>query len=617
MSGFCGWIGEGGSVESRREILERMATPLGTCGDEDRSFALGDCVAIGASGRPAGPRIHEHEGYRVVVHGNPRLVSPGGEPETAETQDPIAALLKTYREVGERVLDRLRGGYALAIVSPDGQHGLLAVDRVGGRFPLSYKAVDGCLVFATHGACIQAHPRGESEIDPQGIYNYLYFHVTPSPRSIRKGVVQLAPAGYLLFSKGNIRTGTYWRPSFRGDERATVPELCEEFREVIRASVELCAPTAEVGCFLSGGTDSSTIAGYLGRVTGSPARTYAIGFDAEGYDEMQYARVAVDRFGTRHHEYYVTPDDVLKAIPSIARSYAEPFGNASAVPVYHCARLAREDGTRHLLGGDGGDELFAGNKRYAMQRVFAYYETLPPLARRALESVVFRFSEDTAIAPIRKMRSYISQAKIPMPQRLQTYNHLERIEASGIIDPDFMSTIDLDEPRRLQAEVYRSVQATTMLNRMLGLDLKFTIADDDLRKVSAMCDLAGVDVAYPFLSDEMIEFSCRVPARLKLKGFNLRWFFKHALRDFLPKEILRKKKHGFGLPFGVWMRDHPRLREFALENLEHLKGRRFVRAEYIDELVRLHETVHATYYGVMIWVLMMLEQWYRQHEDRA
>jgi asparagine synthase (glutamine-hydrolysing) len=150
---------------------------------------------------------------------------------------------------------------------------------------------------------------------------------------------------------------------------------------------------------------------------------------------------------------------------------------------------------------------------------------------------------------------------------------------------------------------------------MLALDLPITLADNDLPKVSRMTELAGVEVAYPFLSDELVAFSLRVPSRLKLKGRQLRWFFKHALRDFLPREILTKPKQGFGLPFGVWTREHPGLRDLARQSLDALKGRGLVRPEFVDELWDLHQNVHAAYYGVMIWILMILEQWLQAHVD--
>ena len=613
MNGFCGWIGWEAPAESRRECLERMLAQSEPAEPEVQTTRLAGRAALGASAPEAAPSILELDGFWVAIQGEIRLAPQAGAERgrAVEARDVLAA----YRERGERALESWGGGFALAIVARDGSEALLAIDRIGGRFPLSYRVANGALVFATAAQAIQVHPRGRAPIDPQGVYDYLYFHVIPLPRSIRAGVRRLRPAGYAAWRNGALREGIHWRPAYRDDDRVSLPNLCEEFRTVLRRSVELHAGGAAVGCFLSGGTDSSSIAGYLGPLTGSPARTYSIGFDAQGFDEMSYARTAAAAFGTEHHEYYVTPADVLEAVPRVARAYAEPFGNASAVPAYYCAKEARRDGIERLLGGDGGDELFGGNSRYATQKLLGLYERIPSLGRRVLERSVALLPG--ALPPIRKVRSYIAQASLPMPQRLHTYNMFERDGAQRIVDPDLLRSIDAAEPMNLQVELYRAARAETLLNRMLALDLEFTLADNDLPKVSRMCQMAGVDVAYPFLDDEMVEFSLRVPARLKLKGLKLRWFFKHALRDFLPQAILQKSKHGFGLPFGLWMRDDRALQEFARANLAALKRRNLVRAEYIDETTRLHASDHATYYGGTIWMLVMLEQWFEQHEERA
>ena len=195
---------------------------------------------------------------------------------------------------------------------------------------------------------------------------------------------RLLPGEYLIYRKGRIETQRYWEMQFLEDRKRPFQELKEDFLGVLRSSVREAAGGEEVGAFLSGGTDSSTIAGMLGEVTGEPARTYSIGFDASGYDEMAYARIAAKHFGTRHREYYVTPDDIVTAIPQIAAVFDQPFGNSSAVPAFYCARMARDDGLSRMLGGDGGDELFGGNTRYAKQYLFSLYEQVPRLLRKAI-----------------------------------------------------------------------------------------------------------------------------------------------------------------------------------------------------------------------------------------
>jgi asparagine synthase (glutamine-hydrolysing) len=523
------------------------------------------------------------------------------------------ALIEAFRSRGCDCIRRIGGGFAFAVVADHGREALVAVDRVGGRFPLAYRICPDGLVFGTRSDCVQAHPRGASDLDPQAIFDYLYFNVVPAPRSVRREIRYLTPGTYAHYRDGNATVASYRSSRVGPDASVDLEALAGEFRETVRNAVARhCEGRTRLGSFLSGGIDSSMLAGMISEVVSGSARTFSIGFDAEGYDEMHYARVAAERFSTEPYEYYLTPEDVLEAMPEVAAAYAEPFGNASAIPVLFCAKLAARHGVEHMLGGDGGDELFAGNKRYATQLVFGMYDRVPSgLKRWIVEPLVLGTPFLGAVPPLRKVRRYIEQARVPMPARMETYNHLERLGVRQVLTPDFLEQVDPGDPIEHLNEVYRTSDANNMLDRMLALDMKITIADGDLPKVSRMCEIAGVDVSYPFLDDEVVEFSHRVPAAWKLRRFQLRWFVKHALKDYLPEEILMKEKHGFGLPFGMWMQEHRGLDAFAREHLESLKPRGVVRTEFIDGLLDRHGSEHATYYGVMIWVLVMLELWYR------
>ncbi len=369
----------------------------------------------------------------------------------------------------------------------------------------------------------------------------------------------------------------------------------------------------EVGAFLSGGTDSSTIVGILSEINSRPARTYSIGFEATGYDEMEYARVAARHFSAEHHEYYVTPDNIVEAIPQIAAIFDQPFGNSSAIPTFYCARKAKADGVTRLLGGDGGDELFGGNVRYAKQYIFSLYEHLPSALRKQIvEPLVFGIPGGANLPVICKARSYIEQATVPMPARTETYNLLGRYGHKEVFTSEFLANVNPGQPIALINETYYQTHAQSLINRMLSLDLKFTLADNDLPKVVRSCELAGVEVAFPFLDDEIVAYSAQLEPKLKLKGTKLRYFFKEALRGFLPNEIITKQKHGFGLPFGVWLQCHKPLQTLVADSLSDLKSRKIIRADFINKLLEQHLDEHAVYHGTMVWVLMMLEQWYKQ-----
>lgn len=218
-----------------------------------------------------------------------------------------------------------------------------------------------------------------------------------------------------------------------------------------------------------------------------------------------------------------------------------------------------------------------------------------------------------ALPLLRKGRSYIEQAKVPMPDRLQMYNLLRRLGVADVLTPHFLNQVDQSAPLQGQRAVWSGVRSGDDINRMLAFDWRYTLAESDLPKVRSSTQFAGVGVGFPLLDQDLLEFSLRLPAAYKLKGLKLRWFFKQALRGFLPDEIINKRKQGFGLPFGVWATRHEGLRRLATDSLQSLSSRGLVKAQFIKSLVDELLPTHPGYYGEMVWILMMLEQWLQHH----
>ena len=292
-----------------------------------------------------------------------------------------------YTDQGPAFLEEIYGDVALALIDRDRHELLIAVDRVGVR-KLAYCVTPSGAAFASAGTALGAHPEVSRTVDPQAVFDFIYFHMVPSPQSIFQQWRKLRPAEYVLIGKGELQHRRYWTPRYVDDDGASERDLAKEYRQTVNNAVASCLEMSDgrVGAFLSGGTDSSTIAGLIGELSGEPANTYSIGFDVSGYDESSYAQIAVRHFGTHHHEYTVTPDDVFKAAPRLARDYDEPFGNASAVASLYCAELAHDDGIGTLFGGDGGDEIFAGNERYAKQKSSSSTLVFPNHSARCLSS---------------------------------------------------------------------------------------------------------------------------------------------------------------------------------------------------------------------------------------
>jgi asparagine synthase (glutamine-hydrolysing) len=554
-------------------------------------------------------------GTRSIVRPGLEIIYDPARASAAEDQATVcvavgaeaASCLARYRTHGKTFAEHLRGRFAVAIVEPAQRRAVLAVDRFAIA-PLCYATAGGGIAFADRADAVPLD--GAPAIDPQALYEYLRFHVIPAPRTVFRDVARLRAGHAVEFANGRATITRYWQPRFEESRHEPLETLTSAFRRLVEAAVRREAEGKRAGAFLSGGTDSSTVAGMLGRALGRPAPTFSIGFDAAGYDEMAYARVAARHFGTDHHERYVTPDDLVAGIPAVATWFDQPFGNSSAVPAYYCARFARETGLDALLAGDGGDELFGGNARYATQRVFEAYACVPGALRSALiEPILLGVPRLDKLPLVRKAASYVRQAKVPMPDRLDAYNLLERLGVGDVLTPELLSAIDADAPRAAQRAVWAEAGAGSLVNRMLAYDWKYTLADNDLPKVCGATALAGIRVAFPLLDDELVDFSLRLAPALKLKGLKLRWFFKEALRGFLPDEILAKKKHGFGLPFGVWLAEHAGLQALARESFAGLRARGIVRAAFLDDLLDRRLAQHPGYYGEMVWLLVVLEQW--------
>jgi asparagine synthase (glutamine-hydrolysing) len=509
-------------------------------------------------------------------------------------------------------------GGRFAILHFDGRNrtATLSTDRFAVH-PLCYATVDGKaprrIVFSDRADAVARFVG--AGIDPQAIFEYVYFHVIPAPRTVFQGVSRLPAARRLIFGAGGTTVEPSWTPVFVGSERRVSLGLRDQFHRLLAQSVEReIGGDSNVGAFLSGGTDSSTVAGMACRLTGRALPTFSIGFDQAGYDEMEYARIAARHFGTEHHEFYLSPKDLVDHSPAVAAYYDQPFGNSSALPAYYCARMAGEAGIGRLLAGDGGDELFGGNTRYAKQRLFGAYWTLPATLRTGIVEPLFVDAGLVRRLPLlRKLRSYVEQARVPMPQRTETYNLLLRFGAEAVFAPAFLAAVDTRQPALLQQQVFDAAPTTSLVDQMLFYDWRFTLSDNDLPKVTQTCQMAGRQVGFPLLSDELVDFSLRLSPSLKVRGLTLRYFFKQALTDFLPPQIIAKKKHGFGLPFGYWVRQHADLNSLSRASVMALAQRGIVQPRLVEELFSRRLGEHPGFFGELIWILMMAEQWLSAH----
>ena len=447
-------------------------------------------------------------------------------------------------------------------------------------------------------------------ISNQAIYHYFYFHCIPAPHTIYQECNKLEPAHRLRFIGEQLpQSLNLYNPKF--NQSVVEPDTEKRCMQIIEEAVK-SSTAVDAGAFLSGGLDSSTVAGMLAKNT-SPAKTFSIGFNVEAYDETPYAQITAEHFGTDHQVLYLTPEDAVGAFTQVAQYFDEPFGNSSAMAAYFCAKFAKEHGVNTLLAGDGGDELFAGNGRYAKQKTFELFGKLPNWLQQLNRSI---FVNDVIgkLPVAKKVASYIKQAEINLPGRLESYNFINQFGAQSMFEQTFLEQIDTGLPLKQQKQRFEECQDDDPVNQMLYLDWKFTLADNDLVKVSKMCELAGVNVEYPLLDKSVVDFSCTIPAPVKLPGGKLRDFYKRACQGFLSDKTLTKSKHGFGLPFGAWMKENAELQQLTLDCLASFKQRNIVQQSLIEDALAAHQSVHAGYYGELIWIMVILELWLQGHE---
>jgi asparagine synthase (glutamine-hydrolysing) len=586
---------------SREGGLLKPESPPGGVADAVTSEAPGFwCEASAAQGRATEVR---HQAFWCACVG---AAYASEQPAAVRRGNGVPAVISCLQGGTASVLAGLAGEFLLAAYDARDRTLLLATDHFG-TIPLYYVADGEVLSFGTDLDWVSGFARNGPRLRPQALYDYLFFSVVPDDKCIFEGVRKLPPGSALRWRDGRVSVARYWHPDFRR-HGASDADLREQTIAAVSAAVARLADLPDAGCFLSGGLDSSTVCGMAARHLGSRTPVFTIGFDVPEYDERQFARTTARHFGLTLHEQTVRSRDISGCAGRVIAAFSEPFGNPSALPAYLCARLARDAGVRHMLAGDGGDELFAGNERYQKQLLFNLYGNLPAVLRHAVVDPLAGISA-RAPAPLRKLASYVRQARVPLPDRLFSYNLLVRNRPDTVLTGDFLAGIDTESPYEYARAIFRAPADGDALDRMMFLDWTTTLTDNDLPKVCVTAAQAGVDVHFPLLDPGVVRISTLIPSRAKLTLRELRKFYKQVFAAFLPAEVIRKRKHGFGVPVGIWINNDAELRERLRSRLDALGRRGIVRRTVIGELLALQAGDHASYYGSLIWPLFALEEW--------
>ncbi|GFO53864.1 amidotransferase 1, exosortase A system-associated [Geomonas sp. Red276] len=532
-----------------------------------------------------------------------------GEGVVFRSKTDTEVILALYARHGAGAIPMLNGMFALALWDRQRQTLLLARDRVGKKPLYYYHAGGDRLAFASEIKALLCLPGIRAEIEPTAIADYLKYLYIPAPKSIYRKIYKLPPAHLLELSlEGEPRLREYWDVDFASTSRVSAAEAGEELLDLLQQATS-CRMVADVplGAFLSGGVDSSAVVAIMARSAGKGVKTCSIGFTDQAHDEAPYAREVADLFGTDHHEY-VVQESVAPTAALLPRFFDEPFADSSAVPTYHVSRLARQLVTV-ALAGDGGDEDFAGYRKYAVEMKEEQVRRLVPPPVLSLVRLAASCSDHPLF---RKARS-LSTSALSDPARAfyRTNSFIEDAEMDRLLAEPVRRSCSGYDPCAYTARFWNRTAGADHLTSMLYTDLKTYLPGDILVKVDRMSMAHSLEVRAPFLDHRMVEFAARLPGRLKIASGKQKFILKRSLHGVLPQHVLYRRKQGFTVPLAGWLRHELRgLGEESLLGRPEL-GEYFSLPE-VRRIWDQHQSGrldHAT----LLWTLLMFALWHREY----
>jgi asparagine synthase (glutamine-hydrolysing) len=626
MCGIAGFVQDQVRDQcATHEILVRMCDVIEHRGPDDAGYELNGPAAIGmrrlsiidlAGGhQPMFGCDHatsivfngEIYNYRELQH---ELESRG---HVFKTNSDTETIVHAYEEYGRECVHHLRGMFGLAIWNARDRELFLARDRVGKK-PVYYTLTTrGTFIFGSELKCLREHPEFVGEINPEAFDAYLAFGYVPDPLTIFRDVHKLPPGHTVTFKGGRVTVDQYWDFPYEQpqlDPLTTEEECIRELQQLLEEAVQLrMIADVPLGAFLSGGVDSSSVVGLMARHSERPVKTFSIGFHEDSYNELKYARIAASAFRTEHHEFIVTPQ-ICDVVDELAWHFDEPFADSSAIPTYMVSKLAREH-VKVVLSGDGGDELFAGYTRYAIDRRRSGFGRLPRALRVGLMQPLGRSLPHGAWG-----RNYVHNVALdPLDRYIEDVSVFTRLTKASLYTGDFRAQLGATQAAAHFRDIAARARPDGGLDPLLYLDSKTYLPGDILTKVDRMSMAVSLEARVPLLDHKLIEFVCsRIPAGMKLKGLVTKHIFKQAVRDLVPSEILNRPKQGFGVPIDQWINQQLRARVRDTLTEPRTMQRGYLEPRYVRLLLDEHERGRRDH-AMELWALFMLELWHRRFAD--
>ncbi len=625
MCGIIGFV----NLDQQQPANERIARAMNQAilhrGPDDEGFYVNANVAMGmrrlsiidlAGGHQ--PISNEDGSVWVVFNGEiynyqelrQGLLARGHQLRTNSDTETIVHL---YEDYGDDLVQHLNGMFGFALWDERRQRLLIARDRMGEK-PLYFTQTDSAFVFASELKALVEHPSVQRRINLLALRKYLQYEFVPSPHTMLEGVQKLPPAHRLIYETGQWRTERYWQISYGGERlKISEDEAAEEVRHRLREAVKIrLVADVPLGVLLSGGIDSSATAQLACEAAGNRVKTFSIAFEEKSFDESSYARKVAEQLGTEHYEKRFTERDMLDIVPEIPRLLDEPLGDGSLIPTFLLSKFTREHVTV-ALGGDGGDELFAGYPTYGAHRMARLYQMIPQFVRSGLiEPAVASLPVSTENLSFDfKAKRFVRGASHGAGTRhtiwMGSYDARQQRE---LLKPEILAACP-DEQVFDEVLGYDRVNGNgniDLVERMMKLDATHYLSECVLFKVDRASMAASLETRAPFLDHTFIEFVQKLPVEMKLKGFTGKYILKKAMRGRLPDEIIDRPKKGFGMPVAKWVKGE--LRGFVRDIFapDRMKRRGLFNVDYVQRLLDEHERGVADH-RKLIWTLLMFEMW--------
>lgn len=618
MCGIAGFVGQGDA-----DVLGRMIGTLAYRGPDDSGvwhegvlgFAHARLSIIDLSAAGHQPMQSKNGAVAITFNGEiynylelrKELEHSG---RTFKSKSDTEVIIQLYEVYGEQSFRRLQGMFAFALYDKKSGACFLARDRMGEK-PLYYTVARETLVFASEPKALFKHPLVSRRLNPSAVASYLTYDAILTPESIFTGVHKLEAAHYAMFAKGKLTTHAYWKPPQKVDDDMREEDALARLDAALQKSVALqMVADVPVGVFLSGGLDSSTIAYYATRARKEPVHTFSLGFEDPSYDESRHARTAAAFLKTTHHERVASAKEVMGALHAVTEKLDEPVADPAILPTYLLAQCAREHVTV-ALGGEGSDELFGGYQTFAAERFLHAYRALPSVMRRNIVEPL------VAALPIShryfsldfKARQFLRGAEVEEKYAHQAWlESFNAREKAALLSPAFKEALDENPYRRIDKylmdmpEADRHLQTTYTYLRTYMLDVLLT-------KVDRASMYHSLEVRAPFLDIGVVELALSMPWKYKQHGMTGKYILRRLMKGRLPRSIVGRKKHGFGLPVGAWFMKE--WRGLLLDTLapDRIRVAGIFSPPAVEQLLTEHLSGSRNH-RKKLWSLFVFELWY-------